>query len=155
MAIWTRAEVPVPERWRMLVLFSLGASAMLGFVLWFLPDHLFDLPRRRPLEWGLVVLLYPFLSVLPQELFFRCFFFFRYGRLFRSRALRIVASGLLFGFAHVLYGNWIAVGFSALGGMLFAWTYTRTRSLWWVTIEHALYGMTLFTVGLGRYFSPG
>jgi len=152
---WIEAPVPLAERLRVLAIFLVGASGMLGFVLWYLPDHLFDLPRRRPVEWGLVVLLYPFLSVLPQELFFRCFFFFRYGRLFRSRTTRIVVSGLLFGLAHVFYGNWIAVVFSALGGMLFAWTYARTRCLWWVTIEHAAYGMTLFTIGLGRYFSGG
>jgi hypothetical protein len=47
------------------------------------------------------------------------------------------------------------VGLSTVGGLLFVSTYLRTRSLLAVVWEHALYGIALFTVGLGRYFVTG
>jgi len=42
------------------------------------------LPRQRPGLRLLVLLLYPLLSVYPQELLYRTFFFQRYGALCRS-----------------------------------------------------------------------
>jgi hypothetical protein len=41
------------------------------------------------------------------------------------------------------------------GGYLFAYTYAKTRSLLLVSIEHALYGCLLYTIGLGRFFYTG
>lgn len=38
-------------------------------------------------------------------------------------------------------------------GVLFAWTYERTRSTLAVSVEHALFGCWMFTVGLGSFFS--
>ncbi len=42
-----------------------------------------------------------------------------------------------------------------VGGWIFASRYRRTRSLFTVSVEHALYGMLVFTVGLGQYFYHG
>ena len=56
------------------------------------PAHLFDLPRDSPWRWLAVMLLYPVLSVVPQELVFRTFFFHRYGRLFGGRWVAMAAS---------------------------------------------------------------
>ena len=39
-----------------------------------------------------------------------------------------------------------------LGGWLFARRYQRTRSLLTVSVEHALYGVLIFTIGLGDLF---
>ena len=41
------------------------------------------------------------------------------------------------------------------GGLFFADTYAKTRSLAAVYFEHALYGCYLFTIGLGFYFYHG
>jgi uncharacterized protein len=41
------------------------------------------------------------------------------------------------------------------GGILFAWRYVETGSLLTSSVEHALYGCWLFTVGLGVYFYHG
>ena len=49
----------------------------------------------------------------------------------------------------------LAVALCVIGGWLFADTYSRTRSLWLASAEHALYGCLVFTVGLGRYFYGG
>jgi membrane protease YdiL (CAAX protease family) len=42
-----------------------------------------------------------------------------------------------------------------VGGLLFAHTYWKTRSLLVSAIEHALYGCLLYTIGLGRFFYHG
>ena len=67
----------------------------------------------------------------------------------------IVINALLFGWAHMLYGNWLAIVLSGIGGALFMDTYLRTRSVRLVCIEHALYGNLIFTIGLGEYFYSG
>ncbi len=119
------------------------------------PRHLFDLPRSSPLRWLLVMLLYPVLSVVPQELVFRTFFFHRYGRLFGSPWVTTVASAIAFSWAHIVLMNELAVLLTLVGGWLFARTYLRTRSLLATAVEHAAYGCLLFTVGLGRWFVTG
>ena len=43
----------------------------------------------------------------------------------------------------------------AVGGLMFANTYRRTNSLFLVSLEHALYGNTLFFIGLGWFFWGG
>ena len=75
------------------------------------------------------MLLYPALSVVPQELVFRTFFFHRYGRLFGGPWVATAASALAFSWAHVVLLNGLAVVLTLLGGWLFARTYLRTRSL--------------------------
>jgi membrane protease YdiL (CAAX protease family) len=115
------------------------------------PDALFSFPRTRPVVWAVVMVLYP-LSAYAQEIVFRTFFFHRYGGLFRSARHRIVASGLVFGWAHIVVNNLAAVVLSAIAGILFASTYERSRSTLLVSIEHALYGDFVFTVGLGSLF---
>jgi membrane protease YdiL (CAAX protease family) len=112
-------------------------------------------PRDNPTRWAVVLLLYPLLAALPQEVFFRCFFFHRYRQLFPCPTLMILASALSFSLAHLLYANWIAPLLSFLGGLLFGWRYWQTRSLLAVSIEHALWGNFLFTVGIGWFFYSG
>ncbi len=119
------------------------------------PQALFSLPRRRPELWATIMLLYPLVSVYPQEVIFRVFFFHRYGTLFAMPAMTIVASAAAFGVVHVVFHNWIAVAMTLIGGLLFAATYARTRSAFAVSVEHALYGCLVFTIGLGEYFYSG
>ena len=119
------------------------------------PAHLFDLPRDSPWRWLAVMLLYPVLSVVPQELVFRTFFFHRYGRLFGGRWVAMAASAVAFSWAHIVLANGLAIALTLLGGWLFARTYLRTRSLVATAVEHAAYGCLLFTVGLGRWFVTG
>ena len=69
--------------------------------------------------------------------------------------MMVIASAVAFGFVHIVFLNPIAVGLSVVGGVLFALTYLRTRSLLMAAIEHGLYGCLIFTVGLGRYFFHG
>lgn len=119
------------------------------------PQRLFSFPMQRPVLWAVVMLFYPLLSVIPQEVIFRPFFYKRYGALFHSPRLMLMASSAAFAFAHVLFQNWVAVLLCFAGGALFGQTYERTRSLAVVWFEHALYGCFIFTIGLGHYFYHG
>ena len=101
------------------------------------------------------MLTYPVLSVLPQNVVYRAFFFHRYRFLFADGWPMTLASALAFAFAHVVYRNGLALLFTFVGGLLFARTYRVTRSLWWSTLEHSLYGCFVFTIGWGEYFLLG
>ena len=67
----------------------------------------------------------------------------------------LIASAAAFGFLHVIFRNSLAVSLTFFGGVLFAWRYMETGSLFTSSLEHALYGCWLFTVGLGQYFYHG
>lgn len=67
----------------------------------------------------------------------------------------VLVNGALFGFAHIIFNNWIAVAGSAVVGCIIAYRYWMTRSFWAAWLEHALYGCLIFTVGLGMFFFTG
>lgn len=122
-----------------------------------MPDRFLGFPRYRPELWLMVMVLYPLLSVIAQELVYRTFFFHRYGGLLGGFSIPVVAAlnGVLFGVGHVMFGNWIAIAGTAGIGALLAYRYMRTRSFWAVWVEHSLFGCLVFTVGLGQYFFTG
>lgn len=122
---------------------------------WFWPHLLFAFPRERTEVWALVMLLYPLLSVVPQEYMFRVYFIQRYRPLFGEGTVMLAANALVFGWAHAFMLNWIAPLLSVVAGWLFADTWRRTRNLWAVSLEHALYGQIVFTVGIGWFFYNG
>jgi membrane protease YdiL (CAAX protease family) len=127
-----------------------------AFVAQQMPDKFLSFPQQRPETWAKIMILYPLLSVPVQELVYRTFFFHRYGPLFGTqRGLLVIVNGLLFGFAHIMFGNWVAIAGTAVIGMLLAYRYEATRSFWAICIEHALWGALVFTVGLGGFFFTG
>src|SRR5271168_683544 len=129
---------------------------LLGLVVWWWrPDLLFSLIKRSPWLWAAIMVLYPVISVYPQELLFRTYFFHRYEALFGSRLRMIAASAMAFGFVHIVFGNWISVALCTIGGVLFATTYEETGSLLLTCMEHAVFGNFIFTIGLGKFFVPG
>jgi len=149
----------VPQDWRrsllrIVVFFLLGGAAVL-YLAWRSGVDLFAFPRERPFLWLLVVLLYPLVSALPQEVIFRLFLFHRYRSLFPDPRLMMLVSASVFALAHLQLGNLVALGLPFLGGLLFAHTFGTTRSLPMVTLEHGLWGDWLFTLGLGVYFYGG
>lgn len=133
--------------------FALAGALLTLAVAVLVPERLLELPRQRPGLWALVMVAYPLLSVLPQELMFRVFFFHRYGPVLGRGTW--IASALLFGWAHLIFGNWVAVVLTVVGGAFFARTYRASGSLWLASLEHALYGQLVFTIGLGRSFYGG
>ena len=134
--------------------------AVVAVVIWlgvrrFTPDLEWSFVRQNPRFWAIVMVAYPVLSVYPQGLIYRAFFFERYAEFFPSRWAMIVASAAAFAFMHIIFRNWLAVALTFAGGLLFAWRYAETGSLATSSFEHALYGCWLFTVGLGQYFYHG
>ncbi|WP_345970835.1 CPBP family glutamic-type intramembrane protease [Sulfurimonas sp. HSL1-6] len=137
---------------RVLVRFTL-LGTLLGVAVWIIfPEMLFVFPRERPGLWLLVILLYPLLSALAQEIVFRAFFTYRFERLIADRRLLILLNALLFSLVHGVFGNPVAMILSFLGGLLFMRTYLRTRSVSMSTFEHSLYGNLVFTLGIGGFF---
>lgn len=132
------------------------AALLLGVALWWMRPHLlFRFPSTRPDRWLLVVVLYPVLSVFPQGLIYRALFLHRHARLFGTGWRVRVAGAFVFSFAHLPFGNAVALLFTFVGGLLFLRTYERTGSLPLSCLEHALYGDLLFTIGWGAYLYHG
>jgi uncharacterized protein len=134
---------------------AVAAVLMTAGVALFDRSHLFDLPRQQPWLWLAVAVFYPLFSVYPQEVLFRAFLLHRYAPVFGTGRVAAAVSAAAFGFAHLIFGNPVSVLFTLAGGWIFARRYQRTRSLLTVSIEHALYGVLIFTIGLGRLFYHG
>ena len=146
--------------WRSLLgiigVFVIAGGAVAAYMSAKYPALFLEFPTHRPETFKRIILLYPLMSVVVQELVFRTFFFHRYGPLFgRQIALAILLNGCLFGYAHIVMGNAFAIWSTAIVGCLFAYRYVTTRSLWAVWLEHSLWGALVFTVGLGRWFFTG
>lgn len=140
----------------MAAIFIIAGGLVAAFVAQELPGKFLNFPLQRPQTWERIMLLYPLLSVPVQELVYRTFFFHRYGPLFgSSRGAMILTNGVLFGFAHIVFGNDIAIFGSMVIGTLLAYRYESTRSFWAVWLEHTLWGWLVFTVGLGHFFFTG
>ncbi|MEL7173202.1 MAG: CPBP family glutamic-type intramembrane protease, partial [Pseudomonadota bacterium] len=77
------------------------------------------------------------------------------GALFPTPALAMLANGAAFGIGHLFYQNPVAIGLTALSGLIIAWAYMRSGSFLLALLLHAIGGMTIFTVGLGRFFYHG
>ncbi|SET04776.1 CPBP family glutamic-type intramembrane protease [Oceanicella actignis] len=152
------ARAPDQGDWAWAAAFALGTLALAaGLCAWINPDALFGLARERPQLMVMILLFYPFLSALPQELFFRALFFRRYGALLGAptRPAAMLANAALFALAHLFYWNWVAVGFTFVGGLVFAWAYAHRRSFLLAWALHAAAGGMVFLSGLGVYFYHG
>jgi len=128
----------------------------LGIAVYFMaPQLLFSLIRRSPGLWALIFLLYPLVSVYPQELLYRAFFLHRYQPLFGRGWGMLLASAMAFGFVHIIFRNSLAVALCVIGGFLFSLTYQASGSLLLACLDHAIFGNFIFTIGLGQFFYHG
>ncbi|RIA56172.1 CPBP family intramembrane glutamic endopeptidase [Dichotomicrobium thermohalophilum] len=161
---WVRLLICQPIRdLTILAVFALVAAGIIySLVERVAPWAYLSLPTQRTDLWIMIMALYPFLSALPQELLFRALFFERYGVLFgwhgdhaRVPWLAIFVNSLCFGLAHLFYWNWVAVGLTAVGGLAFAYAYTRLNSFPLAFLMHVAAGQLIFTLGLGLFFYHG
>ena len=135
----------------MLTRFVILATLLTLALAWYKPEGLFRLPRERTGLWIMVMCFYPLASVIPQGIVYRAFYRYRYAKLFPP-ALQTIAGAAMFSFAHLPFANRYAIAFTLLGGLMFLSSYKRTKSLLFSSIEHALYGTFIFTVGWGEFF---
>ena len=125
---------------------------LLVSVVIFDPENLFNLPRGNLRIWIFLCIFYPLFSAYGQEIIFRTFLFHRYRKLFHREIFLIIASGVTFSFAHIIYFSWISIILTLLAGLYFAYEYTKTRSVLFTSVLHGVLGDVVFTVGLGHYF---
>ena len=71
--------------WRIVLRFLVCGAALTLVTRWLVPGLFLSLPRERPVFWGAIMVLYPLLSVWPQEVIFRRFLFYRYAAGFWGR----------------------------------------------------------------------
>jgi len=128
----------------------LGIIAITTLFVWFTnKESLFNVLLTKPKLWIFILFFYSVFSVYPQELIYRTFYFQRYKSLFENKSLFIFINAVVFSLGHLFFRNPLVMVLTFLGGLLFAITYNKTQSTLLVTIEHAIYGCWLFTVGMG------
>ena len=125
---------------------------MLGYVILFDREHLFDLPRANPLIYIALCIFYPVFSAFGQEIIYRTFLFHRYRILFKSPWLFVIASGITFSFVHIVYYDPVSMILTLIGGLYLATVYHQTRSVLFTAVLHGIFGIISFGVGLGRFF---
>lgn len=136
--------------WKETVIKFLLIVVITTFYVWSTDSsQLFIVLTTKPLLWVIILFVYSLLSVYPQELLYRTFFFQRYQSLFHNEKLFIFINAIIFSLGHFFFKNVLVIVLTFLGGLLFASTFNKTKSTVLVSIEHAIYGCWLFTVGMG------
>jgi hypothetical protein len=149
-----RLSWPKWQNTRVILARAAAGAVFLTLGLWALePERLLAFPLAMPWRYALVMLIYPILSVFPQEIVFRPVFWHLFPGL--SRWSRILWNALAFAAAHSIFLNPAAVVLSFIGGVFLAHTYERHRHFGLVFLEHTLYGWLVFTIGWGVYFYHG
>ena len=138
--------------WTFVIIFSV-IFFFLGFFYVLLVDEnlLFIFPKTNFKLWLIVIFIYPFLSVIPQELVYRVFFFQRYfpniNRFYFPMFLNLV----VFAYGHLVFSNMHAIIITAIVSPIFTYAYLK-KSFLTCVILHTLGGQIIFTLGLGKYF---
>ena len=142
--------------WQVVAVFTIAAAvASVGVQMAVLPDRWFGVFRLSPWMWLAIMVLYPFLSALPQEIVFRALFFRRYGPILPAAGGALALNAAVFSLAHLLYWNWIVATMTFAGGLVFAWAYEVRKSFPLAVVLHAVAGNIQFTIGTGMFFYTG
>ena len=138
--------------WRFIIIFSF-IFLFLSFVYVMLVDKklLFIFPITNFKLWLLVIFIYPFLSVIPQEVVYRVFFFQRYFPKTNSFYFPLILNLIVFSYCHLVFNNLHAILITAIVSPIFAYAYLK-KSFLTCVILHSLGGQIIFTLGLGKYF---
>lgn len=143
--------------WKRLALTFLLVIITTTIYVWIIaPKALFYVPIHNPKLFIFILFVYTVFSVWPQEIIYRTFFLKRYATLFTNNKLLIFINAIVFSLAHLFFRNTLVLVLTFIGGVLFGITYLKFKSTTLVTIEHAIYGNWLFTVGMGEMLAfPG
>ena len=138
--------------WKFIIIFSI-IFLCLGYfyILLVNRDLLFIFPKTNFKLWLIVIFIYPFLSVIPQEIVYRVFFFQRYFPKINSIYFAIALNLIVFSYGHIVFNNLHAMLITAIVSPIFAYAYLRKSFLTCVVL-HSLGGQIIFTLGLGKYF---
>ena len=137
--------------WKMTLLKLFLIAILTMLFVWFTnKESLFVVVLNKPFLWIGILFVYSVFSVYPQELLYRTFYFQRYKNLFFNINVLMLINAIVFSLAHLFFKNGLVILLTFLGGLLFAFTYNKSKSTLLVSIEHAIYGCWLFTVGMGE-----
>ena len=138
--------------WKFIIIFFLiFLSLSFFYVILVDKDLLFIFPKTNFELWLLVILTYPFLSVIPQEIVYRVFFFQRYFPNERSFYFLTLLNMIVFSYGHIVFNNVHAILITAIVSPIFTYAYLK-KSFFTCIVLHALGGQIIFTLGLGKYF---
>lgn len=141
-----------PTLIRNLFIAVVSLMLMLGYVLLFEREKLFNLPRAHPWIFVAMCFFYPVFSAFGQEIIYRTFLSRRYTRIFPREWHFVLASGLTFSFLHIVYYDPVSMILTFVGGLYLAKVYHQTRSVLFTSVLHGALGVMVFGVGLGQYF---
>ena len=138
--------------WKFVIIFSV-IFFFLGFFYVLLVDKnlLFIFPKTNFKLWLIVIFIYPFLSVIPQELVYRVFFFQRYFPDINTFYFPVFLNLVVFAYGHLVFSNMHAIIITAIASPIFTYAYLKKSFLTCVVL-HTLGGQIIFTLGLGKYF---
>ena len=138
--------------WTFVIIFSV-IFFFLGFFYVLLVDKnlLFIFPKTNFKLWLIVIFIYPFLSVIPQELVYRVFFFQRYFPNINRFYFPVFLNLVVFAYGHLVFSNMHAIIITAIVSPIFTYAYLKKSFLTCVVL-HTLGGQIIFTLGLGKYF---
>ena len=145
-------NIPKAVLFRNGMIVALCLILMLGYVMLFEPENLFNLPGSHPWIFVAMCLFYPVFSAFGQEIIYRTFLFRRYGLLFPKGWHFVLASGITFSFLHIVYYDPVSMILTLIGGTYLARVYHQTGSVLFCAVLHGLLGIVVFGVGLGQYF---
>jgi hypothetical protein len=121
----------------------ISALLILGYVLLFDRENLFNLPRAHPWIYLALCVFYPVFSAFGQEIIYRTFLSKRYSRMLPKQWHFVV---------HIVYYNPISMMLTFIGGLYFARVYRQTGSVLFTSVLHGIFGILFFGIGLGQYF---
>lgn len=138
-----------------ILFFKFSTLVLVSTILMYIFNHenLFIVIKEDFVLWITITLLYSIFSVYPQEFIYRNFFFQRYQSLFNNELIFITANACLFSFAHILFLNEYVIALTLAGGFAFSLTFRKSNSLLFTSMEHALYGSWIFTLGMGNFLA--
>ncbi len=146
------------------LLTGIAAGAAIGLAAWFfgvfdmdmgaLGGEVDEMGLATPRAYLLGAMGWTFLNSLMEEYVYRWFVFSRCERLM-PRLPAILASAAVFTAHHVValstYLPWNLTALASLGvftgGVLWAWLYSRTRSIWPGWLSHVIADVAIFAVG--------
>lgn len=115
----------------------------------FYNKELFNAFQNDVAKFFTIIGIYIFLSVIPQEFIYRKFYFLRYQPIFKSDTQLIVINTLVFCLGHLFFNNLLVLAITLIGGLIFSLSYKKFQSFRLICLEHSLYGLWLYIIGLG------
>ncbi|MBE5930078.1 MAG: CPBP family intramembrane metalloprotease [Lachnospiraceae bacterium] len=137
-----------------LILLGLGMNVLTNFVMGFLPEELLNSYQESASvydEVGLVVLLHTLISApIVEEWVLRGLVFSRMKKGMPVIAAMLISS-VLFG---LLHGNLVWAAYATVLGMVLAWVFYRTKSLYASILLHFSYNLCGILLGLFMESAP-